>query len=338
MTDQNAAAAGAHRLFLAYGDSTFAAEASAALRAALPPAWVLADEPDGATAILAVGVPLDADVVKRAGDELRLIGITEPHADEVAVDRADVRIVTLPTESQLSRPVVAEYAVMMMLALSKNLLTLARTTKEHQWAPGRDTPILTDRTTYEYNWTETQHSGFLIGKVVGIVGVGSIGALVAEMLGPYRARLLYTQRHRLPAAEERRLGLEWRDFDELLRESDIVTLHHRLPDGSGGGERPLGPREFAMMKPTAFLVNTARGGLINEDALVQALRDGEIAGVALDVFEYEPLREDHPLLSLAGDNVILTPHIAAGSEAEYWNHILRIALEAYAELPGYAAI
>jgi phosphoglycerate dehydrogenase-like enzyme len=173
---------------------------------------------------------------------------------------------------------------------------------------------------------------------VGIVGIGAIGAAVAEMLGPYRARLLYTQRHRLPAAEERRLGIEWREFDDLIRESDFVTLHHRLQEGTDGSERQIGARKFAMMKATAFLVNTARGRILDEDALVEALRRGDIAGVALDVFTYEPLPKDHPLLSLAGDNVILTPHIAAGSEAEYWNHILRIALHAYAELPGYAAI
>jgi phosphoglycerate dehydrogenase-like enzyme len=326
----------AHRLYLLYGDSTFAGEASDALRGALPPGWLLADEPDGATVILAVGVPLDADVIKRAGDGLRLIGTTAPLADEAA-GASDARVVTIPTESDLSRRVVAEYAVAMILALCRDLLAIARTTTEDPWAPGRDTPILTDQTTYEYNWTKLQGSGFLIGKVVGIVGVGAIGAAVAEMLGPYRVRLLYTQRHRLPAAEERRLGVEWREFDELIRESDAITLHHRLQEGPGGSERQFGSREFAMMKPTAFLINTARGRLLDEDALVDAIRNGEIGGVALDVFKREPLPKDHPLLSLAGDKVILTPHIAAGSEAEYWRHVLRIALEACEALPDYAA-
>jgi phosphoglycerate dehydrogenase-like enzyme len=82
------------------------------------------------------------------------------------------------------------------------------------------------------------------------------------------------------------------------------------------------------MKPTAFLINTARGRIVDQDALVTALRNGEIAGVAQDAFPYEPMPKDHPLLALAGDNVILTPHIAAGTETEYWGLILRAVLNA----------
>jgi phosphoglycerate dehydrogenase-like enzyme len=339
MADQGVAAADpgeAHRLYLLLSDSTFAAEAAAAARGALPPGWVVADEPDGATAIIATEDPVDADVIERAGGALRLIATTEAHADGLTSHR-DVLVVPIPEESDLSGFVVAEYAVTMILALCRNLIALARTTPEAAWKPGRDTPILTDQATYVYNWTQLQGSGYLVGKTVGIVGIGKIGATVAEMLAPYRARLLYTQRHRLPAADERRLGIEWRDLDDLLRESDAITLHHRLHEGPGGNEGQFGAREFALMKPTAFLVNTARGRILNEDALVEALRRGQIGGAALDVFRYEPLPKDHPLLSLAGDNVILTPHIAAGSEAEYWKHVLRIALDAYAALPGDAA-
>jgi phosphoglycerate dehydrogenase-like enzyme len=325
---------GAERgLYLLYGDSTFAGEAAAALRAALPQGWSLADEPDGVSVVLAVDVPVDAEVIKRAGDSLRLIGTTEPLADELAA-ASDAQVVTIPNESDLSRPVVAEYAVAMILALFRNLLAIARTTTQDPWLPDRATPALTDQSTYEYNWTGLPDSGYVLGKVVGIVGVGSIGASVAQMLAPYRTRLLYTQRHRLPAAEERRLGIEWREFDDLVRESDAITLHHRLQEGAGGSEQQFGAREFAMMKPTAFLINTARGRILDEDALVDALRNGEIGGVALDVFHYEPLPKDHPLLALAGDKVILTPHIAAGSEGEYWRHVLRIALEAYEALPA----
>jgi phosphoglycerate dehydrogenase-like enzyme len=335
MTDQGGAAqaaGAARRLYLVCGDSTFAAEASAGVRAALPPGWVLAEEPDGATVLIAIDAAVDADMLVRAGRDLRLIGTADADIDVLAADLDHVRVVTLPTEHQQSHQVVAEYTVTMMLALARNLLALARTATEHPWAPGRDTPALTDQRTYVYNWTGLEGSGYLSGKVAGIIGVGAIGSRVAQLLAPFGVRLRYTQRHRLSEAEEQRLRLEWREFDDLIRECDVITLHHRLQQGPGGSELQFGAREFAMMKPSAFLVNTSRGRILDEDALVEALRRGEIGGVALDVFHYEPLPKDHPLLALASDNVILTPHIAAGSDGEYWKHVVRTMIEAYDEL------
>jgi phosphoglycerate dehydrogenase-like enzyme len=331
MTEQRPAAAedsGAGlRLYVLHDDeTTFASEAAPALTAALPPGWTLAEEPDDATVVIAADEPLTADVLDRAGDALRVVVTTDPETD-VLTSRPDVRIVTIPSEGDMSRPVVAEYAVMMILALARNLLAMARTTVEDPWAPGRETSILTDQSTYVYNWTDLKGSGYLLGKSVGIIGGGGkIGVELAQRLAPFQARLLYTQRNRLTSADERRLGLEWREFDDLIRESDFVALCHRLQEGPDGNENQFGAREFAMMKPTAYLVNVARGRLIDDDALLSALRNGEIAGVALDVFRYEPLPKDHPLLALAGDRVILTPHLAAGSEAEYWEFVLRSAL------------
>jgi phosphoglycerate dehydrogenase-like enzyme len=318
----------ARRLHLVPGDTTFATEAVAALQAALPDGWVLGDQPEGATLILAVDAPIEDELIKRAGPSLRLIATTIP--DDLPSGFDDVQVVRLPTEGQQGHHVVAEYAVTMILALARNLLALARTAIEDPWAPGRDEPALTTQAKYVYNWTQLQSSGYLFDKVVGIIGVGAIGSSVAQMLAPFGARLLYTQRSRLPAADERQLHLEWRDFDDLIQESDFITLHHRLQEGPGGNEGQFSAREFAMMKNSAFLVNTSRGRILDEDALIAALREGQIAGAALDVFHYEPLPKDHPLLALAGDNVIITPHLAAGSERAYWTRVLRIALEAYA--------
>ncbi len=317
----------AHRLHPLLAESTFATEAVAALQAALPEGWVLADEPDDAAVILAVDRPLEAGVVRRARPSLRLIATT--NTDDIPSGLDDVQIVRLSTERQQGHHVVAEYAVTMILALARNLLALARTATEHPWAPGRDEPALTTQARYVYNWTQLQSSGFLFEKVVGIIGVGAIGSSVAQMLAPFGARLRYTQRHRLPEADEERLHLEWREFDDLIRECDFITLHHRLQEGPGGNEGQFGAREFAMVKNSAFLINTSRGRILDEDALVAALREGQIAGAALDVFHYEPLPKEHPLLALAGDNVIITPHLAAGSERAYWTRVLRTALEAY---------
>ncbi len=103
-----------------------------------------------------------------------------------------------------------------------------------------------------------------------------------------------------------------------MRESDFVTLHLRFQEGSGGNDKQFGAREFSLMKQTAYFINTSRGRMMDEDALAFALRSGQIAGAGLDVFRYEPLPADHPLLALAGDNVILTAHVAGSPMAEAW--------------------
>ena len=315
------------RFYLATGDTEDGADARDAVADVLPPGWIVVDEPDDVTAILAVDVDVDAELVKRAGGALRVLATIGPEVDEAAAAAAGARVLALPSDSQLSRLSVAEYSVTLMLMLVHNMLAITRSAAG-PWAPDRQTPIHTNQTTYVYNWPAIQGSGFLRGRVVGIVGAGTIGAASAKLLAPFGVRLLYTQRHRLPAADEQRLGLEWREFDDLLRESDIISLCHRLQEGPGGNEGQFGSREFALMKPTAILINTARGRVIDEDALVTALRNGQIGGAGLDVFHYEPLPPGHPLLSLAGDNVIISPHIASGTENEYWRYAFRAVTDA----------
>jgi glyoxylate reductase len=179
---------------------------------------------------------------------------------------------------------------------------------------------LTDQTRYTYNWIGLEDFGTVYRKTLGIVGLGYVGRAVAERMRPFGVRLLYYKRYRLDPEEEERLGVEYRERDELLQESDIVTLHHRFHEGPDGNDKDFGAREFALMKPTAYLVNTARGRLVDEDALVEALSSGQLAGVGLDVFRHEPLPSGHPLLRMAReqDNVIITPHVAGapGDEAQ----------------------
>lgn len=142
----------------------------------------------------------------------------------------------------------------------------------------------------------------LYGKTLGIVGMGRIGKALRRYAAASRMRVLYYNRRRLPAEEERALEVEYADFDTLLRESDIVSVHTPLTDES---RHLFGPEQFRRMKPTALLVNTARGAVVDNSALAEALRSGQIAGAALDVFENEP-RVLPDLLTL--DNVVLTPH------------------------------
>ncbi len=154
-------------------------------------------------------------------------------------------------------------------------------------------------------WKELQNRGTLmLGKTVGIIGVGRIGQNVAKRLGAWGMKVLgydpYVQQETVAS-----LGVKIVSLEELLRQSDLVTLHVVLTRETRG---MLGMREFRMMKPTAFLVNTSRGQALKEAELVQALNEKIIAGAALDVFEQEPLPADNPLRQVDPLRLILTPH------------------------------
>jgi glyoxylate reductase len=145
------------------------------------------------------------------------------------------------------------------------------------------------------------------GATLGIVGLGAIGVAVARRAVGFGMRVLYTSRTRKPDIE-RDLGVEWRDLDGLLGESDFVSLHVSL----GAQTRGLvGERELALMKPTAYLVNTSRGGVVDQDALVEALRAGRLAGAGLDVAATEPVQPEDALLS--APNLVITPHVGSAT-------------------------
>jgi glyoxylate reductase len=149
--------------------------------------------------------------------------------------------------------------------------------------------------------------GDVHGKTLGIVGLGRIGAAVARRAGGFAMNILYQSRRRAPEALEAELGARYVALDELLRSSDFVTLHTPYTPDT---HHLIGSRELALMKPTAYLVNTSRGPVVDEAALVAALREGRIAGAALDVYEREP--ELTPGLAEL-ENVVLTPHIGSAS-------------------------
>ncbi len=148
----------------------------------------------------------------------------------------------------------------------------------------------------------------LMSKTLGVIGTGDIGKRVIQIAHGLNMNVLSTTAHPSPE-KEKVLGVKFVDLDTLLRESDVVTLHVPLTPKT---EHMIGTRELAKMKPTAILINTARGRIVDEAALIAALREDRIAGAGLDVFEKEPLPMDSPLLEL--DNVLLTPHIAFLSE------------------------
>lgn len=182
----------------------------------------------------------------------------------------------------------AELATLLMLAVLRRLPEAHATTAAGRWL----------------KWEVRVGTGELRGKQVGIVGLGKIGRLVARQVQGFESTVVYNGRRRLPEAEEASLGVRFLSLDELLRTSDVVTLH--VPS-TPATRALIGPRELALMKPTAVLVNTCRGDVIDEAALYDALKERRIRGAGIDVFAVEPPDPHHPLFSL--DNVVLTPHI-----------------------------
>jgi len=156
------------------------------------------------------------------------------------------------------------------------------------------------------------------GKSLGIVGLGRIGRAVARRARGFDMRILYTKRSRLPEADERELGATYVSLEDLLRQADFVSVNAAFTPQT---RHLIGARELALMKPTAFLINTSRGPLVDEAALVEALRARRIAGAGLDVYEEEP--RVHPGL-LPFPQVVLTPHLgsAVGELREQMAHVV----------------
>ena len=155
------------------------------------------------------------------------------------------------------------------------------------------------------NWRG--HSPFLLsGKTVGLVGFGAIGKAVAKLLSGFGCTILYSKPHRLDEDEEKELGVTFAEFPELLARADVVSLHCPLTPATNG---LIDRGALTSMKPTAVLINVARGGVVVEHDLAWALRERVIHAAAVDVYEIEPLPADSPLLHI--DNLTLTPHLGA---------------------------
>ncbi len=149
--------------------------------------------------------------------------------------------------------------------------------------------------------------GDVYGKTLGIVGCGEIGSAVARRASGFKMRVLYCNRNRLPAEKEQALNAEYTPLEELLRQSDFVTVHAPLTEQT---QHMIGKEQFLLMKPTAYFIHTARGKVVDDKALVEVLKEEKIAGAALDVYENEPaLTEGMTEL----ENLMLLPHIGSAS-------------------------
>ena len=249
----------------------------------------------GATEVLLSNQVLPDDIVARAG-ALRWLQLTSAGVDSLAnheVVRAPSVMVT--TASGIHAAAISEYVVGAMISFAKNFTKSLRAQDERAWQP---------------YWPQE-----LEDATVGIIGLGAIGGRTAEVCRAMRMRVLAMRRscqRRMSGEEAGEAAVDEMfppaDLHALLAESDYVVLALPLTDESAG---LIGEAELAAMKPNAVIVNIARGRVIDQDALVRALRNGGIAGAALDVTTPEPLPSDHELWGLS--NVMITPHISGGT-------------------------
>ncbi|MGC8838143.1 MAG: hydroxyacid dehydrogenase [Anaerolineae bacterium] len=246
--------------------------------------------PDVLALVMGVQPFVDGEVMDRA-PHLRAIGRKGVGVDNIDLEAARARgIFVLNTPLAPVEP-VAELTLGFMIALARGLLRADCATRQGDWE------------------VRLRHKGpELLGKTLGLVGFGRIGQRVAELVQPLRMRVLYYDVCRYPEAEAR-LGATPVPLAALFREADWVSVHLPLTEET---RHLIGRDLLALMKPSAYFINVARGPVVDEAALVEALRERRIAGAALDVFAHEPLAPEHPLCGL--DNVILTPHIGGLSQ------------------------
>jgi len=229
------------------------------------------------------------------------IDVGEGIVDEEACAARGIPVVVIPSTSLGS---VAEHTVMLILMLFKRFQEASERLHAGVVVGGVE-PAVTTQESYAYNWVGLDKFQALLRKRVGLVGLGRIGMETARLLRCFGVDVVYTKRNRLSDGEEAEAGVSYVIFDELLATSDCVSLHARFYPET---DRMMGRREFELMKPGSLFVNTARGRLVDEAALVAALKSGHLAGAALDVFWYEPLPKESPLLRT--ENLLLTPHTA----------------------------
>ena len=227
--------------------------------------------------------------VLEGAPDLKHIAIWGTGTDNVDLDAARREGITVTNTPNTATVAVAEHCLALLLALARRVPELDARVRRGEWPRG----LLTQ----------------LAGKTLGVIGTGAIGMRVAEIARGIGMKVIAWTRHP-DHGWARAHGVTYLEFEGVLREADVVSLHLRLTDETTG---VLGADQLALMKPTALLVNVARGGLVDEVALVEALRAGTIAGVALDTFAEEPIGQGSPLRSLP--NAILSPH-TAGTTAE----------------------
>lgn len=233
-------------------------------------------------------IKIPRETLERA-EKLRVIGVHGVGVDHIDVDYAEQRGIRIVHAAEAQVDAVAEFTIGLMLSLLRRIPTADTAVRTGEW----------DRKYGDLTGSD------LAGKTVGIIGLGRIGSEVAKRLRAFGTHLLYHQRTRNPVLEKQ-LGIRFASLNELLKASDIISIHAVLTPET---RHMISREQFRLMKTGVYIVNTARGAIIDEKALRDALVSGKVAGAALDVFESEPIGPEHALTR--PNNVILAPHLAS---------------------------
>jgi glyoxylate reductase len=235
--------------------------------------------------------PVDAGFIQNAS-RLKVISQMAVGFDNIDISAATARGIPVGHTPGVLTETTADFAWALLMAAARRVPEAERQVRAGIWKP----------------WGPNILTGpDIFGATIGIVGFGRIGQAVARRARGFDMRILYNDPKRHPELEKE-LGVQHADLDQLLKEADFVTLHTYL---SPETENIIDRAALAKMKSSAILINTARGAVVDSEALVEALKSGQIYAAALDVFDPEPIPTDSPLLEM--DNVIITPHIASGS-------------------------
>jgi phosphoglycerate dehydrogenase-like enzyme len=240
--------------------------------------------------IIGLGDPSMDDAFYRAAPKLKLLQLVSAGYDRCDIEAARRAGVPICNNGGANSVAVAEHTLLLMLAVSRRLVWQHTSTAAGRWRGNN----IADMKLFE-----------LYGRTLGIIGLGSIGKKVARLARAFGMAVIYYDTTRLTEDEADALGVRFRLKEEVLRTADLVSLHVPLIPAT---RHMIGAAELALMKDTAYLINTCRGPVIDETALIAALTEGRIAGAGLDVFDREPPQTDNRLFGL--DNVVLTPHMA----------------------------
>lgn len=226
-------------------------------------------------------------------EKLKVVSNYAVGYNNIDVDAATQRGIMVTNTPDVLTDTTADCAFMLLMAVSRRIVEVDKYVREGKWVKA---------------WGPKMLLGSDInGKTLGIIGIGRIGSALVPRAKGFKMKVIYNDMYRSPE-KEKALGVEYRELDDLLREADYVSVHVPL---TAETQHLMGERELSLMKPTAYLINTSRGPVVDEKALYKALKNRVIAGAALDVHEKEPVASDDPLLGL--DNIIMAPHIGSAT-------------------------
>ena len=236
---------------------------------------------------------IDAQVMNAAGPNLRVISSYSTGFEHIDVKEATVRGIYVTYTADILAEATADLTFALILACARRIISADRYVRANRWKVG---------------WSPDLMLGYNVhGTTLGIIGLGRIGAAVARRAKGFNMKILYYNRSR-NLHRESELGAAYAELDDLLAQSDFVSVHTSLNSTS---RHMINKSKLSLMKKTAFLINTARGNVVNEADLAKALKTNQISGAALDVYENEPLPRTSPLLQMK--NVVLLPHIGSAT-------------------------